>query len=165
MCYFWLVGRSINRSIWSQTSCEDKSPSQSPENRTPPPHLHKGRLEKQLIGRGACLCVQNSDQQTICVCFYKACSLRPYLVQWRPVCFSPPGWAAALCEWRAEGPASRCRIAGRWTAAGRSSDTPGWPRSSPSPGYVLDDALHSSATREAGRTYQLRWMIKAWALT
>lgn len=87
------------------------------------------------------------DIKGVCFNFRKPCSLSAYPVQWQPVCFSPLDWAAALCEWRGAAPASRCQIAGRWTAAGRSSDTPGWPRSSPSPGFALDDALHSSITR------------------
>lgn len=67
-----------------------------------------------------------------------------YPGQLLPVWLFPLDWAATLCEWQAKVPASHCPTAGRWTAAGRSSDTPDWQHSSPVPGFVPDDAAHSS---------------------
>lgn len=42
-----------------------------------------------------------------------------HLERWQPACSSPPGSAAAWCEWQEVEPAARCRSAGRWTAAAR----------------------------------------------
>lgn len=106
-------------------------------------HTHLLYMTYCILGALDKIC---SETQSSMFQFYKTCSTSTYHAQWQPVCFSPPDWAAALCEWRAEAPASRCQTAGRWTAAGRSSDTPDWPRSSPSPGFALDAALHSLTT-------------------